>query len=674
MRTALIISLFVLFSNAGRTQTTCTTPGQLPSTAFPVCGTTTFNQTNVPLCQTHNLFVPGCSGSGTAMYADKNPFWYKFTCYTSGTLGFVITPANLSDDYDWQLYDITGKSPDAVFTDQSIVILGNWSGSSGTTGASAAGVNFIQCASDPAANEPTFSRMPQLIAGHEYLLLVSHYTDTQSGYSLSFGGGTAVITDPSRPGLKNAEANCGGDMLTLSLKKKIKCSSIAADGSDFYISPAAGNVISVTGFNCNNGFDSDSLTLRLNQFLPPGNYTLHIRNGSDGNTLLDICDNAIATTETVNFTVLPKAPTPLDSMTALKCSPQSLTLVFQKPILCSSIAGNASDFVINGSYAAGIASLNTGCTGTTGVTKSITLNLSQPLQVQGNFVLQLRRGSDGNTLLNECGEETPVGSFISFSVKDTVNADFTYAVNYGCTQDIVDFSHSGSNGVNSWRWNLDAGQQSTSQNPTATYSIFTPKNIQLIVTNGLCSDTTSKVITLENYIKADFNVFEDNCPNEPVPFTSTSVGKIVQHDWTFGDGTSGTGANPVHVYSTPGGTRTFTVNYTATDSFGCSQTVSKPIKVYTSCVLDVPNAFTPNTDGHNDFLYPLNAVKAVDLEFSVYNRWGQLMFKSTNWKIGWDGRVGGKLQPSGAYVWMLKYTDRDTQKAVFRKGTAMLIR
>jgi gliding motility-associated-like protein len=296
------------------------------------------------------------------------------------------------------------------------------------------------------------------------------------------------------------------------------------------------------------------------------------------------------------------------------------------------------------------------------------------MQVQGNFVLQLKRGTDGNTLLNECGEETPVGSFISFSVKDTVNADFTYTVNYGCTQDVVDFSHPGSNGVNNWKWNLSGAQQSTLQNPTATYLTFTPKNIQLIVTNGFCSDTTSKILTLDNYMKADFNVFEDNCPNEPVPFTSTSVGKIVSHDWSFGDGTTGTGANAVHTYSTPGGTRTYTVIYTATDSFGCTQTVSKPIKVYTSCVLDVPNAFTPNTDGHNDFLYPLNAVKAVDLEFTVYNRWGQLMFKSKNWKIGWDGRVGGKLQPSGAYVWMLKYTDRDTQKEVFRKGTAVLIR
>src|SRR5579875_955927 len=76
----------------------CTAPGQTPATAFPVCGTSVFHQTNVPICSSHSLYVPGCSGSGGAAYADKNPFWYKFTCYQSGTLGFLIKPNNAGDD------------------------------------------------------------------------------------------------------------------------------------------------------------------------------------------------------------------------------------------------------------------------------------------------------------------------------------------------------------------------------------------------------------------------------------------------------------------------------------------------------------------------------------------------------------------------------------------------
>ena len=84
--------------------------GQLASTAFPVCGSDTFHQTTVPAGHTHTLQVPGCSGDG-AVYADTNPFWYTFTCYTAGSLGFLITPNNLGDDYDWMLYDITNHQP-----------------------------------------------------------------------------------------------------------------------------------------------------------------------------------------------------------------------------------------------------------------------------------------------------------------------------------------------------------------------------------------------------------------------------------------------------------------------------------------------------------------------------------------------------------------------------------
>ena len=177
--------------------------GQTPGTAFPVCATDTFKQATVPMGSTHSLQVPGCD-----KYPDVNPFWYSFTCYVGGTLGFLIRPNNLGDDYDWMLFDITGHKPADVFTNVSLVVIGNWAGTYGLTGARAGGSTFTQCGSDPKAKVPTFSIMPTLIQGHKYLLLVSHYTDTQSGYSLTFGGGTAVITDPKLPDLLSASTGC----------------------------------------------------------------------------------------------------------------------------------------------------------------------------------------------------------------------------------------------------------------------------------------------------------------------------------------------------------------------------------------------------------------------------------------------------------------------------------
>ena len=107
---------------------------------------------------------------------------------------------------------------------------------------------------------------------------------------------------------------------------------------------------------------------------------------------------------------------------------------------------------------------------------------------------------------------------------------------------------------------------------------------------------------------------------------------------------------------------------------GCSDTVEKSLTVLNNCQIAVPSAFTPNGDGLNDYLSPHNALKADKLEFKVYNRWGQLVFLSRDWRQKWDGRVNGIFQSSGIYVWMLSYTHHDTSQQVLQKGTVMLIR
>lgn len=175
-------------------------------------------------------------------------------------------------------------------------------------------------------------------------------------------------------------------------------------------------------------------------------------------------------------------------------------------------------------------------------------------------------------------------------------------------------------------------------------------------------------------MKADFDAFLDICPNEPTKFTNLSTGRIISYNWDFGDGTSASQESPSHIYAPPNTTTPYIVKCTVADSFGCVKTVQKAIKVYSSCYLTVPNAFTPNSDGKNDFLYPLNAIKAENLRFKVYDRWGQLIFETKDWKHGWDGTFKGNPQPSGVYAWFLTYVDRDTKESRQMKGTAVLIR
>ena len=121
--------------------------------------------------------------------------------------------------------------------------------------------------------------------------------------------------------------------------------------------------------------------------------------------------------------------------------------------------------------------------------------------------------------------------------------------------------------------------------------------------------------------------------------------------------------------------RYFTIKLIVTNNtLNCSDSARKVVRVLNNCVIAVPNAFTPNNDGLNDFFWPHNALKADNLEFRVYNRWGQLVFSSRNWMDKWNGKLNGIEQPAGIYVWFLRYTNRNSGQKVFQKGTVMLIR
>ena len=195
--------------------------------------------------------------------------------------------------------------------------------------------------------------MPVITIGHTYILLISHFNTFkpgQAGYTLSFNGGTAVITDTVKPVMQNAIAKCDGQVVYLKLNKSVKCSSLSGNGSDFYISPKVAKVQSANGADCSSNFDMDSVIINLDKKLQPGNYSLVIKKGSDENTLLDNCDAPIPEFDSIPFTIYPLAPTPMDSITPVACSPDTLQLVFRNAMNCNSIAADGSDFIVTGKY------------------------------------------------------------------------------------------------------------------------------------------------------------------------------------------------------------------------------------------------------------------------------------------------------------------------------------
>ncbi|MFZ1369516.1 MAG: PKD domain-containing protein, partial [Ferruginibacter sp.] len=96
----------------------CSLPGMTPDNAVPVCGTSVFHQSQVTNCTGPNVAQTGCPIGVTS----SSSFWYKFTCYQTGSLGFLISGISSTDDYDWALFDITGRNPNEVFSNPALAI------------------------------------------------------------------------------------------------------------------------------------------------------------------------------------------------------------------------------------------------------------------------------------------------------------------------------------------------------------------------------------------------------------------------------------------------------------------------------------------------------------------------------------------------------------------------
>ncbi|HSN60920.1 MAG TPA: hypothetical protein VLR49_08295, partial [Ferruginibacter sp.] len=267
-----------------------------PQTSVSVCGTLTFPQANVPSCSAPDLPFGGCSDAVTS----SNSVWYRFHCYQSGPLGFLISPASPTDDYDWQLMDITGRNPQDVLTTNLRVSL-NLSAITGATGCTAAGTLDVNCAGGAPGSQ--FNRMPALIAGNDYLLMVTNWSNSGLGYNLSFTGGTAVLTNNQPPSITNVGiVGCNSSLVRVTFSEDILCSSLTAAGSEFSITNGTHVITGLTSA-CSNGSNAfNQLTIAFQNPIPAGNYQLVVNNGTDANTLLDVCQTAMPVATSFAFT------------------------------------------------------------------------------------------------------------------------------------------------------------------------------------------------------------------------------------------------------------------------------------------------------------------------------------------------------------------------------------
>ena len=260
--------------------------------AIPICGN---SYETVESYSNTGSFVDEINGVSSCLSSGEvNDVWYVFTAQQTADITFSLIPKSSSDDYDWAMYDLTNASCADIFYDNSLEISCNYAiGSGDTTGCSTSGTSSHQDGDGTQWNAPV-----HVVEGGIYVINVSNFSSSQSGYKIDFSSSSGTMVDNTPPLLDNITSSpaCGEDEITFNFTERVLCSSV--DASDFNITGPGGSYV-VTSITCNSGSDySRSFTITLNTPLTAGGtYTLNLSGQVD-----DACSNSV-NGNSLDFTV-----------------------------------------------------------------------------------------------------------------------------------------------------------------------------------------------------------------------------------------------------------------------------------------------------------------------------------------------------------------------------------
>ena len=223
-------------------------------------------------------------------------------------------------------------------------------------------------------------------------------------------------------------------------------------------------------------------------------------------------------------------------------------------------------------------------------------------------------------------------------------------------------------GITDWYWDFGDGSFIANGSPvTHTFSAngAYPVKLYAISSEGCKTATVQRNI---NIYGTDAFAGNDTiaAPSQPIRLQASGG---LSYEWSPSWGLSNTNvANPVAI-----NTEDKTYYLRAFTPSGCESRDTINIKIYKGPDIYMPNAFTPNEDGRNDILRgKLIGMKSFDY-LVIYNRHGQLIFKTSNPDEGWNGRYKFLDQPAGVYIWIASGTTFAGKK-IMKKGTVLLLR
>ncbi len=225
-------------------------------------------------------------------------------------------------------------------------------------------------------------------------------------------------------------------------------------------------------------------------------------------------------------------------------------------------------------------------------------------------------------------------------------------------------------------WDFGDGSGSNDVNPAHLYSTPGTYTVTLIANDpNTCNLTDTFRYTISVFDKPVSNFTTSPVPpveNTPTTFDNLSSPDAVTFKWLFGDGDTlltNSRSPAQHQYNSSG---TFNACLIAYNAAGCADTSCQQVQAIIFTLVDVPNAFTPQSGDINSKVM-VRGFGITKLKFIIWNRWGQKVFETANRLEGWDGKFKGVLQPMDVYAYTLEVEFFDGTKTT-KKGDITLIR
>ena len=250
-----------------------------------------------------------------------------------------------------------------------------------------------------------------------------------------------------------------------------------------------------------------------------------------------------------------------------------------------------------------------------------------------------------------------------------------------CTGEELQLFGSNNNGINgvTYAWDNGNGFVSTEQNPVlADVAKAMNGQITLTVDNQGCSDDVVLNLEVNQQATAGYTYALTGGNNTPHQYTFTNGSQNAgSYDWDFGDGNVSADEHPTHQFIDNG--EAVNVRLVALGEGGCNDTLFQTFNLIfnpDTVLIFVPNAFTPDGNEFNQEFKPVfnEEVDASEYNLKIFNRWGELIFESSDLEIGWDGSYQDARSPSGVYSYIVKFRDRNSSKNYSREGTVTVLR